>query len=549
MAVADFDRDGHADVAVVGDNAPCGPLGAGRARATARSTRAVRKFAVGEIRAVGIVAGDINGDGKPDLIVQHNGQHFNHLTVLLNDAQPTSGCTLDDSFTYQAEDGSAPSNVTTVRLQILPVNHAPVITSVPVDERARRLAVHLRRHGADQDAGDTLAFALAGAPSGMAIDPDSGLVQWVPAPSQTGIASVTVRVYDSSGASARAELRRHRAGERRRAGRRRRDAGRAQTTITGAGLTVGAITTHSSPTVPAGSVISQTPPAGTKVAEGTAVALGRLDRTAGSGRDAGVDRRRAGERCDPGRRRAAPSRRPASSPNGTAADLTGDGDAGRAACPRTASIAAARAWRPGSPPARRRSPRPATRSRAPRPLTVVAPGRGRRHAADRRASPRRPRTPRSPQPTADRRHGDRRELPASYELDDRAGGRDDVHAHRDRRRAGRERRPRHARSDAPAQRPVHAPPDASTTAAATRPTTERRRTGRARAEGRSLHAHLHRSRRAAGGLPITVTRASTTAATRAAATSASAGGSTCRPCACARNRVLGTGWVTQTSGR
>ena len=47
----------------------------------------------------------------------------------------------------------------------------------------------------------------------------------------------------------------------------------ATTAITGAGLTLGAVTTASSTTVPAGSVISQNPLAGTQVANGSAVAL------------------------------------------------------------------------------------------------------------------------------------------------------------------------------------------------------------------------------------------------------------------------------------
>jgi len=47
----------------------------------------------------------------------------------------------------------------------------------------------------------------------------------------------------------------------------------AQSTITGAGLTVGAITNANSATVPAGSVISQTPTAGASVAPSSAVAL------------------------------------------------------------------------------------------------------------------------------------------------------------------------------------------------------------------------------------------------------------------------------------
>src|SRR2546429_1798536 len=47
----------------------------------------------------------------------------------------------------------------------------------------------------------------------------------------------------------------------------------AASAITGAGLTVGAVTMQSSSTVAAGSVISESPSAGTKVASGSAVSL------------------------------------------------------------------------------------------------------------------------------------------------------------------------------------------------------------------------------------------------------------------------------------
>src|SRR5207249_5452322 len=47
----------------------------------------------------------------------------------------------------------------------------------------------------------------------------------------------------------------------------------AASAITGAGLTVGAVTMQSSSTVASGSVISESPTAGTKVASGSAVSL------------------------------------------------------------------------------------------------------------------------------------------------------------------------------------------------------------------------------------------------------------------------------------
>jgi beta-lactam-binding protein with PASTA domain len=47
----------------------------------------------------------------------------------------------------------------------------------------------------------------------------------------------------------------------------------AESAIVAAGLTVGAVTTATSDTVPAGVVISQTPGGGTEVSQGSAVAL------------------------------------------------------------------------------------------------------------------------------------------------------------------------------------------------------------------------------------------------------------------------------------
>jgi len=273
MVVADFDRDGHQDAAVVGDNVPYGlSVLPGKGDGTF-DVAATRKLAVGEIRATGIAAGDVNGDGKTDLVIDHDGQHFNHFTVLLNDAQPAIGCTLTDRFTYRAHDGSDPSNTASVELRIKPVDHAPVINSVPTTSALVGTQFTYAVTATDQDAGDVLAYALVTAPTGMTIDPDSGLVRWVPASSQTGTANVTVRVYDSSALFAEQSfpitvrtsvLVPDVVGQAQAS---------AQTAITGVGLTVGSVTARSSTTVPVGSVIRQSPLAGATVVEGSAVSL------------------------------------------------------------------------------------------------------------------------------------------------------------------------------------------------------------------------------------------------------------------------------------
>ena len=54
----------------------------------------------------------------------------------------------------------------------------------------------------DPDAGDVLTYSLITAPSGMTINPTSGLVEWTPTLEQAGNYNITVRVTDSGGLSA-----------------------------------------------------------------------------------------------------------------------------------------------------------------------------------------------------------------------------------------------------------------------------------------------------------------------------------------------------------
>lgn len=54
----------------------------------------------------------------------------------------------------------------------------------------------------DPDVGDTLTFSLDAAPTGMTINPSTGLIEWTPTPTQIGDHAVTVRVRDASGLSA-----------------------------------------------------------------------------------------------------------------------------------------------------------------------------------------------------------------------------------------------------------------------------------------------------------------------------------------------------------
>ncbi len=51
----------------------------------------------------------------------------------------------------------------------------------------------------DPDAGDTVTFSLNGAPLGMTIDPNTGVISWTPAITQTGPQNVTAIASDGRG--------------------------------------------------------------------------------------------------------------------------------------------------------------------------------------------------------------------------------------------------------------------------------------------------------------------------------------------------------------
>jgi hypothetical protein len=88
-----------------------------------------------------------------------------------------------------------PDATTTVTI----TNHAPVLTSLPVQTIDEGTLLQLTVPASDSDSNDTLAFSLAaGAPSGMTINRSSGLITW-PTGESTGPSTntFTVNVMDN----------------------------------------------------------------------------------------------------------------------------------------------------------------------------------------------------------------------------------------------------------------------------------------------------------------------------------------------------------------
>ena len=72
----------------------------------------------------------------------------------------------------------------------------PEITSAPVTDAATGEAYVYDVEAVDLDENDVLTFSLPIAPAGMAIDAESGLIQWTPVRDQQGLHNVTVQVMD-----------------------------------------------------------------------------------------------------------------------------------------------------------------------------------------------------------------------------------------------------------------------------------------------------------------------------------------------------------------
>ncbi len=178
-----------------------------------------------------------------------------------------------DELTYVASNGSATSNLATVRLDILPPNTAPRILSLAPTAAATGVEYVYAVRASDPDVGESLAFSLPIAPAGMTIDGNTGLVRWTPTVSAGSPANVVVKVTDSQGESdaqqfqltiGAAVLAPSVIGD---------DLPAAQATLTSAGLTLGAASASPSATMPAGQILSQEPAPGAAVPAGAAVAV------------------------------------------------------------------------------------------------------------------------------------------------------------------------------------------------------------------------------------------------------------------------------------
>ena len=60
------------------------------------------------------------------------------------------------------------------------INNSPVITSGPISTGASGETYSYRVLARDPDAGDLLTYSLVAGPTGMSINPATGLISWLP---------------------------------------------------------------------------------------------------------------------------------------------------------------------------------------------------------------------------------------------------------------------------------------------------------------------------------------------------------------------------------
>ncbi|MFC1713066.1 putative Ig domain-containing protein [Candidatus Poribacteria bacterium] len=119
----------------------------------------------------------------------------------------TSAQNGDNDVTVQVSDGRDGVDTQSFTINIAKTNDPPVITSTPVTTGTENVLYSYDVDATDPDANDTLTYSLAASPSGMTIDPDTGLIQWTPGYDVAKTAegsrevSVTVVVTDPYGLS------------------------------------------------------------------------------------------------------------------------------------------------------------------------------------------------------------------------------------------------------------------------------------------------------------------------------------------------------------
>ncbi len=167
-----------------------------RNRAPEITSEPVRSVNTGQLYQYDVEAKDRNGDTLSyDLALAPAGATIDPQTGLIEWIPNTS---VQDKhlMTVVVEDNGGKSASQSWWLYVKTVNNQPVVTSVPVATALAGLQYSYDVEASDAD-GDPLTFSFYISPAGMTIEPQTGLIEWIPTPAQVGSHRVKVLVSDA----------------------------------------------------------------------------------------------------------------------------------------------------------------------------------------------------------------------------------------------------------------------------------------------------------------------------------------------------------------
>jgi hypothetical protein len=129
-----------------------------------------------------------------------NGMTIDNATGLIQ-WTPMNGQVGLNNVVVLVLDGNGGSDTQSFSINVANVNDAPTIISSPITTATEGQPYVYDVDVTDIDIGDILTFSLTAYPTGMTINPTTGLVEWIPTNAQVGINPVTVLVSDENGST------------------------------------------------------------------------------------------------------------------------------------------------------------------------------------------------------------------------------------------------------------------------------------------------------------------------------------------------------------
>jgi RHS repeat-associated protein len=161
------------------------------------------QIGAGQLYSYAVQASDADGDPLNYSLTQHpSGMTIDPASGMIQ-WTPTAAQAGTQSVAIQVSDGQGGTATQTWSIVVpaTKIAYPPVITSLPSYNATAGQAYTYQVIATDPQ-GQSLTYSISPAPTGMKIDPVSGLVQWTPANNQAGMQTVQVNVTDQGGLAA-----------------------------------------------------------------------------------------------------------------------------------------------------------------------------------------------------------------------------------------------------------------------------------------------------------------------------------------------------------